>query len=217
MEVARGTKEAERSGQAFDAMLTQLSTVTMQVQQIAAAAEQQTVTTSEITNNIHQISVAIQQNSNGAQESVQATLLLNDLARNLNALMGQVEIAESKRPIRRRGIREHAYANSIDDSVQPTRAHPANWLDVASPQRASMTSVPGRAPALPHRPRRARLPGGPIAHEHAAAAPARRDDFTDDAEGDFLGRARAEVGAGRRHHARQRILVVAFVAQIIDH
>lgn len=99
--MARGTKEAERSGQAFDAMLTQLSTVTMQVQQIAAAAEQQTVTTSEITNNIHQISVAIQQNSNGAQESVQATLQLNDLARNLNALMGQVEIAESKRPIRR--------------------------------------------------------------------------------------------------------------------
>src|SRR3569623_2460584 len=141
-------------------MLTQLSTVAMQVQQIAAAAEQQTVTTSEITNNIHQISVAIQQNSNGAQESVQATLQLNDLARNLNALMGQVEIAESKRPIRRRGIREHAYANSIADGVQPTRAHPANWLDVASRNaqacrpRAGATPPPAPGPA-PWRPDRA--------------------------------------------------------------
>ena len=93
-EVEQGTKEAERSGEALEAILSQINTVAGQVQQIATAAEQQTATTLEITNNIQQISQVVQRNAGGAQESAEATLQLDGLAKNLQELVGQFKISE---------------------------------------------------------------------------------------------------------------------------
>src|SRR3569832_143713 len=88
----QGTKEAERSGEALEAILSQINTVAGQVQQIATAAEQQTATTLEITNNIQQISQVVQRNAGGAQESAEATLQLDGLAKNLQELEEQFKI-----------------------------------------------------------------------------------------------------------------------------
>jgi methyl-accepting chemotaxis protein len=54
-EVERGTDEASKSGHALEDILEQINAVSMQVNQIATATEEQTVTTNEITNNIQQI------------------------------------------------------------------------------------------------------------------------------------------------------------------
>ncbi|WP_224960455.1 methyl-accepting chemotaxis protein [Geomonas subterranea] len=79
-EVARGTGEAARSGEALEDILTQINDVTSQINQIVTAAEEQTATTQEITNNIHQISGTVQQSANGAQEISAASERLSRLS-----------------------------------------------------------------------------------------------------------------------------------------
>src|SRR3569833_1347276 len=85
-EVEQGTKEAERSGEALEAILSQIITVAGQVQQ--------TATTLEFSNIIHQISQVVQRNAGGAQVSAEATLQLDGLAKNLQELVGQFKISE---------------------------------------------------------------------------------------------------------------------------
>ena len=55
-EVARGTEEAAKSGEALQGILQQIGQVTLQIHQIATAAEEQTATTSEISSSMHLIS-----------------------------------------------------------------------------------------------------------------------------------------------------------------
>jgi methyl-accepting chemotaxis protein len=59
-EVEVGTAEAGKSGEALQEILNQINNVTMQVSQIATAAEQQTATTSEISGSIHHITEVVQ-------------------------------------------------------------------------------------------------------------------------------------------------------------
>ncbi len=87
LEVARGTAEAGRSGEALQQILAQVNEVTQQVNQIATAAEQQTATTTEITSNIMQISDVVQETSRGAHESASAANSLNSLAGQLQTLV----------------------------------------------------------------------------------------------------------------------------------
>jgi methyl-accepting chemotaxis protein len=58
-EVERGSADAAKSGDALNQILTQISAISMEVNQIATAAEEQTATTMEITNNITQISEVV--------------------------------------------------------------------------------------------------------------------------------------------------------------
>ena len=50
-----GTLEAAKSGEALREILEQINEVTMQVNQVATAAEEQTATTTEISKNIMKI------------------------------------------------------------------------------------------------------------------------------------------------------------------
>ena len=91
-QVENGTMEAARSGDALRDILQQVNDVTMQVNQIATAAEEQTATTSEISNNMHQITEVVKQTSQGACESATAAGQLNNNAEELQRLVRQFKL-----------------------------------------------------------------------------------------------------------------------------
>ena len=92
-EVETGTGEATRSGEALENILDKINVVTMQVNQIATAAEEQTSTTNEISSNMQQITEVIRGTSRGAQESAAAASHLADLSEDLQRLVGQFKLA----------------------------------------------------------------------------------------------------------------------------
>jgi methyl-accepting chemotaxis protein len=91
-EVKLGTGEAARSGEALRHILEQIGCVTMQVNQIATAAEEQTATTHEITNNVAMITDVVQQTAQGAHETAAAAAQLSREAENLQKLVGQFKL-----------------------------------------------------------------------------------------------------------------------------
>lgn len=91
-EVEAGTGEASRSGQALQQILDQINDVAMQVSQIATAAEEQTATTSEISNNMMQITEAVQATARGSAESAQASEVLSWQAEDMKLLVGRFKL-----------------------------------------------------------------------------------------------------------------------------
>jgi methyl-accepting chemotaxis protein len=91
-EVETGTVEAGKSGAALQEILDQIHAVTMQVNQIATAAEEQTATTSEISHSILQMSEIVQQTAHGAQDSSEAASGLAKLAEELKGIVGQFKL-----------------------------------------------------------------------------------------------------------------------------
>jgi methyl-accepting chemotaxis protein len=91
-EVETGTAEAGKSGQALHEILEQVNAVTLQIRQVATAAEQQTATTSEISSNIYQITEVVQETARGAQESASAAGQLARTAEELQRLVGQFKL-----------------------------------------------------------------------------------------------------------------------------
>jgi len=83
----RATLEAAKSGEALGDILEQIQAVTLQVSQIATAADQQTATTGEISSNIQQITDVVQETAKGAQESATAADQLSGMAGELQALV----------------------------------------------------------------------------------------------------------------------------------
>ena len=88
-QVASGTTEAAKSGDALRDILAQVKDVAMQVNQIAIAAEEQTATTGEISHNMTQITEVVQATSQGAQESAAAAARLHGNAEELQRLLLQ--------------------------------------------------------------------------------------------------------------------------------
>lgn len=88
-EVETGSSEAGRSGEALQSIRDQVSAVAMQVSQMATAAEQQTATTAEISNNILQITQVVQETARGAQESASSAAMLAKLSDDLQQLVGR--------------------------------------------------------------------------------------------------------------------------------
>lgn len=82
-EVESGMTEATRSGEALRSILESIGAVTEQVHQIATAAEQQTVTTSEISSNMHEINGVVARTARGADESVKLSGHLTELSEKL--------------------------------------------------------------------------------------------------------------------------------------
>jgi methyl-accepting chemotaxis protein len=88
-----GTMEAGKSREALKEILTQVETLNEQVSQIATAAEQQTATTGEISNNINQITQVVQETAKGAQESAGSANQLSGLADKLRSLVEKFRLA----------------------------------------------------------------------------------------------------------------------------
>ena len=91
-QVENGTNEAAKSGVALREILEQVNSVAMQVNQIATAAEEQTATTSEISNNMQQITEVVSDTANGAHQSATAASQLNSNAGELQRLVGQFKL-----------------------------------------------------------------------------------------------------------------------------
>ena len=92
-QVASGTSEAARSGEALTGIMEQINQVTMQINQIATAAEQQTSTTCDIAQSIHQVTAVLQATATGAHESATAASQLNGNALELQRLVGQFKLS----------------------------------------------------------------------------------------------------------------------------
>jgi methyl-accepting chemotaxis protein len=83
VEVEKGAESSEKSGQALEAILVQINEVTMQIGQIATAAEEQSATSREISNNVHQITGIMQGTARANRESMSAVDQLNRLSESL--------------------------------------------------------------------------------------------------------------------------------------
>jgi methyl-accepting chemotaxis protein len=91
-EVEVGSADAARSGEVLREILAQVQAVSMQVNQIATAAEEQTATTGEISSNILQITTVVQQTADGAQKSAGAARELTSLSTELQKVIGRFQL-----------------------------------------------------------------------------------------------------------------------------
>ena len=91
-QVEAGTLEAEKSAQALQDILAQVHDVATQVNQIATAAEEQTATTSEMSNNMTQITQVVQDTAGGAHQSATAAAQLSGYAEALQRLVRQFKL-----------------------------------------------------------------------------------------------------------------------------
>jgi methyl-accepting chemotaxis protein len=94
-QVRQGTEEARRSGVAIDTIMEQIDGLSLQVSQIATAAEEQTATTSEISGNMMRITDVVSQSSASAQESAGEANHLNELAEKLMVNTNKFQLEES--------------------------------------------------------------------------------------------------------------------------
>jgi len=86
-EAAKGAQESEKSGQSLAEILGQINEVTQQIGQIATAAEEQSATSREISNNVHQITGIIQGTARANRDSMSTADQLNKLS---ESLKGQI-------------------------------------------------------------------------------------------------------------------------------
>lgn len=91
-EVARGSEEAARSGEALNIILDQINEVNAQINQIATAAEEQTATTMEISNNVHMINEAVSGSTRGIQDLAAAAGNLSYLAEELKGMVAHYRL-----------------------------------------------------------------------------------------------------------------------------
>jgi methyl-accepting chemotaxis protein len=92
-EVERGTRDAAKSGTALDDILNQINAVSMEINQIATAAEEQTATTTEINNNLQQIAEVVQMSGSSANEAASAAKDLMAHAEEMHRLVGRFTVA----------------------------------------------------------------------------------------------------------------------------
>ena len=94
-EVKRGTAETTRSGEALEDILNKINELTMQISQVATAAEEQTATTQEITNNIQMITDVVNRNVQNARSTTQATNTLSKQVDDLHQLVGHFRLSKA--------------------------------------------------------------------------------------------------------------------------
>ncbi len=75
-EVENGALSSQKSGQALGRILERINEVSLQIDQIATAAEEQTATTRDISANIHQVTHVVHQAAHGAEETANAAVQL---------------------------------------------------------------------------------------------------------------------------------------------
>lgn len=89
----RGAAEAAQLETSLQNILEQVNAVTDQVNQIATAAEEQSATTGEITDNIHRMTQIIQDTARGSHETAASASNLSDLAEGLKRLVARFRLS----------------------------------------------------------------------------------------------------------------------------
>jgi len=91
-EVGKGMESSRKSGDALQQIVDAINDVSMQVHQIATAAEEQTAVTGEISSNIHQITDVVSETAKGAHETAAAASQLSSLATELQRMVGRFKL-----------------------------------------------------------------------------------------------------------------------------
>ena len=91
-EVEKGMESSRKSGDALQQIVDAIGEVSMQVHQIATAAEEQTAVTGEISSNIHQITDVVSETARGAHETAAAASQLSSLAGDLQRMVGRFKL-----------------------------------------------------------------------------------------------------------------------------
>jgi len=92
-EVAKGIESSRNSGSALEDILAVISEVNLQVQQIATAAEEQSAVSTEMSGSIHQINDMMYETSAGAHRTTEAAAGLEELAGDLQRMVGRFKLA----------------------------------------------------------------------------------------------------------------------------
>jgi methyl-accepting chemotaxis protein len=92
-EVEIGSEEATRSGAALKEILDQVERVTVQVNQIATAAEEQSAATGEITMNVQQLNHVLQQGSQSLRDSSEMAHGMKHASDGLNRVIDRFRLA----------------------------------------------------------------------------------------------------------------------------
>jgi len=88
-----GREAATKSGRALQDIITQIGEASLQMTQVATAAEQQTATTGEISSNIARITDVVRTTANDAEETLKAASQMAALADELKKQVGQFKLA----------------------------------------------------------------------------------------------------------------------------
>jgi methyl-accepting chemotaxis protein len=91
-EVEKGASSSLKSGNALEEIIRRIGEVSMQVNQIATAAEQQTATTSEVTSNIQMITDVVNQTAIRAEETAAAAAQMAGDAQELQKVVGLFQL-----------------------------------------------------------------------------------------------------------------------------
>ncbi|ACH37071.1 methyl-accepting chemotaxis sensory transducer, class 40H, hemerythrin-like domain-containing [Citrifermentans bemidjiense Bem] len=94
-QVNQGTAETCRSGEALNGILKMINDLTMQLSQIATAAEEQTATTHEITSNIQMITSVVNSNVESARDTRAATGKLVQQVDELHQLVSHFQLSDA--------------------------------------------------------------------------------------------------------------------------
>jgi methyl-accepting chemotaxis protein len=107
--VETGMNETSRARKSLEAIIESSKQVEHQIQLIATAATEQTAASGEISESAGQISQLAMENSNGAEETVQALRNLAALAGDLDGLIRQFRFEDEHQAGGHLGMKEHGF------------------------------------------------------------------------------------------------------------
>lgn len=105
--VNRGKKLASEIAEAFQSILQSVQATTSEIEQVAAASEEQSSTVEQVSRNIEAISNVANETAQGVQQIAQAATELNRLTENLSHLVAQFQIENSQRPKSKLAVRSN--------------------------------------------------------------------------------------------------------------
>ncbi len=91
-EVEKGAVSSHKSGQALEEILDRIHDVSLQINQISTAAEEQTATTKEIASNLLQVTDVVHQTARGSEETASAAGQLSKQAHDMQTLVSQFRV-----------------------------------------------------------------------------------------------------------------------------
>ena len=91
-EVEKGAKSSQSSGHALADILDRINDVSIQINQISTAAEEQTATTSQVASNLQQVTEVVHQTARDSEETAVAAGQLSRQAHDMQALVKQFKI-----------------------------------------------------------------------------------------------------------------------------
>ncbi len=91
-EVEKGAVSSQKSGQALVEILDRIHEVSLQINQISTAAEEQTATTKEIASNLLQVTDVVHQTARGSEETASAAGQLSKQAHDMQSLVNQFRV-----------------------------------------------------------------------------------------------------------------------------